>query len=235
MTSSGYGRMPSIARNNTLSVTFRMNNDPSPSATPASPDAAEKILSNVLIPSGLSNIAVIVLGLLAESPTHPYDLEKKIEDRGYREWTVIGFSSIYSILKGLEKQCLVEVSSEVVKSRTRRIYQLTPQGRDLLKQEISRILESPEHPKAEWDLGVAYMFGLLSYDEQVERLQAYRIRILQHITELENRSHEFPDDDIATYRETYHIKALFDHPIFLNKSRTQIRRGFNFPHPAHPK
>lgn len=195
-----------------------MNDAPLPLSIPETSDSSERILSTPSTPTGLSNIAVIVLGLLAEAPAHPYELEKKIKDRGYRDWTVIGFSSIYSILKALEKEGLVEVSSEVVRSRTRRIYQLTPLGSNLLKIEISRILEAPERPMSEWDLGLAYMFQLLSYDEQIEHLQAYRSRILQAITELEARSREFPEDEIETYREIYHIKALFDHPIYLNKA-----------------
>nr|MBA3799931.1 PadR family transcriptional regulator [Geodermatophilaceae bacterium] len=36
-----------------------------------------------------------VLGLIVERPRHGYDLEQVIEQRGIRQWTDIGFSSIY--------------------------------------------------------------------------------------------------------------------------------------------
>ena len=35
-----------------------------------------------------------VLGLIVEQPRHGYEIEKVIEDRGMREWTEIGFSTI---------------------------------------------------------------------------------------------------------------------------------------------
>ena len=50
-----------------------------------------------------------VLGLLVEHPRHGYDLERVIEQRGIRQWTDIGFSSIYYVLSKLEKRGLVEV------------------------------------------------------------------------------------------------------------------------------
>ncbi|QBJ94950.1 hypothetical protein ERC79_02460 [Rhodococcus sp. ABRD24] len=37
-------------------------------------------------------------GLLAEQPRHGFDLEKVIDARGIRQWTDIGFSSIYRLL-----------------------------------------------------------------------------------------------------------------------------------------
>jgi DNA-binding PadR family transcriptional regulator len=162
------------------------------------------------------------MGLLAESPSHPYELNKKIQDRGYREWTEIGFSSIYSILKQLEKQDLVDVSEAVEKSRTRTIYQLTPLGTQTLVREIKRILVSPKRPIAEWDLGLAYMFGLLSYEEQIQHLEARKADILRGIEFLEARSNELPRDDIETYRMMYHVKALFDRPLYVSRAEIQF-------------
>ena len=46
---------------------------------------------------------LMILGLLAERPRHGYEIEEVIEARGMREWTAIGFSSIYYLLNKLEK------------------------------------------------------------------------------------------------------------------------------------
>ena len=166
-------------------------------------------------PKSISNSAVIVLGLLAEAPAHPYDLNKKLDDRGYRNWTSIGFSSIYSILRGLEKEGLVEVREEVVDSRTRTIYGLTPSGRSSLVAEVTRILAHPAHSIAEWDLGIAYMFPLLSYDEQIRGLQAYRQQVQEDIAFLEDRASQFPTENLELYRTTYQVRALFERPIYI--------------------
>ena len=39
-----------------------------------------------------------LLTILVEGPQHGYQLEQVIEGRGLREWTEIGFSSIYYLL-----------------------------------------------------------------------------------------------------------------------------------------
>ena len=46
----------------------------------------------------LTDSELLVLGLVAEMPRHGYELEQVIEQRGMREWTQIGFSSIYFVL-----------------------------------------------------------------------------------------------------------------------------------------
>ena len=48
-----------------------------------------------------SDADIVVLSLLAEQPRHGYDLDRVIEQRGYRQWTSLAFSSIYYLLKRL--------------------------------------------------------------------------------------------------------------------------------------
>ena len=55
----------------------------------------------------LTDAELLVLGLVAEMPRHGYELEQVIEERGMREWTQIGFSSIYFVLGKLKKMRLV--------------------------------------------------------------------------------------------------------------------------------
>ena len=51
----------------------------------------------------MTNTELAILGLIAEQPRHGYQIEQVIEERGMRNWTEIGFSSIYYLLKKLEK------------------------------------------------------------------------------------------------------------------------------------
>ena len=48
--------------------------------------------------SDLTPAELTLLGLLAEKPRHGYELEEVIIARGMRDWTEIGFSSIYYLL-----------------------------------------------------------------------------------------------------------------------------------------
>jgi DNA-binding PadR family transcriptional regulator len=51
----------------------------------------------------LTDAELLLLGLVAEMPRHGYELDQVIQQRGMREWTEIGFSSIYFVLGKLEK------------------------------------------------------------------------------------------------------------------------------------
>ena len=39
-----------------------------------------------------------ILTLIVEQPRHGYEIEQVIEQRGMRQWTEVGFSSIYYLL-----------------------------------------------------------------------------------------------------------------------------------------
>ena len=71
-----------------------------------------------------------VLGLIVERPRHGYDLEQVIERRGIRQWTDIGFSSIYYLLSKLEKQGLIHVPEAPAGAKSRRVFQATTTGRE---------------------------------------------------------------------------------------------------------
>ena len=48
-----------------------------------------------------SDADIVLLSLLAEQPRHGYDLDRVIEQRGYRQWTSFAFNSLYNLLKRL--------------------------------------------------------------------------------------------------------------------------------------
>jgi len=55
----------------------------------------------------LTPAELTLLGLLVEKPRHGYELEEVIAARGMREWTEIGFSSIYYLLGKLSRRGLI--------------------------------------------------------------------------------------------------------------------------------
>lgn len=72
---------------------------------------------------------LIVLGLIIERPQHGYDLEQVIERRGIRQWTEIGFSSIYYLLAKLEQRGLVRAPDVPAAAKSRRVFHATASGR----------------------------------------------------------------------------------------------------------
>lgn len=65
----------------------------------------------------LTPAELTLLGLLVERPRHGYELEEVISARGMREWTTIGFSSIYYLLGRLRGRGLI---TEIETDRSRR-------------------------------------------------------------------------------------------------------------------
>lgn len=71
---------------------------------------------------------LVLLGLVAERPRHGYELEAVIAERGVREWTALGFSSIYYVLNKLESRGLVTSERTAGQEKGRRTYTLTSTG-----------------------------------------------------------------------------------------------------------
>ena len=76
----------------------------------------------------LTDAELLVLSrLVAEMPRHGYQLEQVIEERGMREWTQIGFSSIYFVLGKLKKMGLV-TAKRPAGAKAKKAFAITDMG-----------------------------------------------------------------------------------------------------------
>ncbi|TXT67674.1 MAG: Transcriptional regulator PadR-like family protein [Promethearchaeota archaeon] len=174
----------------------------------------------------LSHREYIVLGLVSEEPSHAYELNKKIEDRGMRDWTNIGASTIYNDLNTLDDNGLVESYTEEVDNRIRRVYKITPDGSDLLKAKTYNVLKE-YYGKNDENFYVAFsMLPLLSQKEQIEVFSHSIEKIKEHIKNMEQmleQSSHFP----------MNVTGLFIHPIkvlcadleFLEWALEEVKKG----------
>lgn len=79
----------------------------------------------------MSNLTLseqLLLGILAEKDYHGYDIEKVIKERGMRQWTGIGFSSIYYLLNRLEQNEFVTATKIKDAQQGRKLYAITAKG-----------------------------------------------------------------------------------------------------------
>jgi DNA-binding PadR family transcriptional regulator len=86
----------------------------------------------------LTDAELLLLGLVAEMPRHGYQIDQVIEQRGMREWTQIGFSSIYFVLGKLQKLRLVTAKKPPrtnASTKGRKVYSVTPVGRRTLSAQ----------------------------------------------------------------------------------------------------
>ena len=95
----------------------------------------------------ITDAEFLLLGLVSEVPRHGYELEQIIEERGMREWTSIGFSSIYFVLGKLEEKQFV-VSRKPAGAKARKVFSVTGAGRAVLvRQTLAALREiRPSHP-----------------------------------------------------------------------------------------
>jgi len=149
-----------------------------------------------------------VLSLINEEPAHAYKLEEKIERRGMRNWTAIGFSSIYRVITGLEEKGLVK-SQLIQEGKNRRIqkrYSITKKGQMALKQAVSEVLANPTREQSSFDIGLANI-TLLTKTEAIAALKSY-------LGIIRERRKEMHKDWLAARGKgqlPFFIEALFEH------------------------
>ena len=93
-----------------------------------------------------SDTDIVVLSLLAEQPRHGYDLDRVIEQRGYRQWTSLAFSSVYYLLKRLSERGLLEPDEGSQGRRT--VFRVTEAGRRELSKAAGERVLTPAPPSA---------------------------------------------------------------------------------------
>lgn len=134
----------------------------------------------------LTQAELLLLGLVSEMPRHGYQLDQVIQQRGMREWTQIGFSSIYFVLGRLQKLGLVTAKrpgGASAGAKSRKVYSITPAGRrELAAQTIAALRDvRPAHPSV--------LLGMINWpvlrrEQALEALEARRAAIEAERTRL---------------------------------------------------
>ncbi len=163
--------------------------------------------------SRISNIEAAILGLLCENSYYGYQLDKIIKERGMRNWTEIGFSSIYYVLNRLEKKNLIESKVEKVKGKpSRKVYTITDDGKLAMQEKVRELLSENTKLISPFDLGIAYI-DILNPEETIEAIKLYLESTNERIKFLENsiKMHE-------SLNSPYNVIALFNRPLTLLKA-----------------
>lgn len=160
----------------------------------------------------LSNLEFAVLSLVAEKPVHGYQLEQLISERGMRSWTDIGFSSIYHVLRKLQRSGVLNCQNETpVDRHTRKCYSITPAGLALLHDETLLRLSAPQPCTGDFDLALGCL-PLLSEEEIKNALATNRERLADQIRMVGQEK-----EKQAAFAPP-HVAILFDHTLHEMKS-----------------
>lgn len=142
----------------------------------------------------LTDAKLLILGLLSEKKRHAYELEKVIEGRGMREWTEIGFSSIYYILKELENQGLAQ-SSKANSSKEKKVISLSLLGKKILKKQTELALSEVRANNSSILLGMIN-WQCLSHTDAIKSLETRLSSVQNEMKRLDKvlyQNQPFPD------------------------------------------
>lgn len=157
----------------------------------------------------LTNAELMMLGLVAERPRHGYELEQTIVQRGLREWTDIGFSSIYFLLDKLSKKGLV-LADKPSGAKARKTFHITPLGMRLLIERSLQALGGEGASAGDLMMGLAH-WPFLRTDDAMRALDRRREKLAREIERLENvQGAQQPMPDFAN--------ALFDYSTHQMRS-----------------
>ena len=121
----------------------------------------------------MTQLEITILGIIREKPCHAYNVEKIIEEKGIRDRLKIGFSTIYSTLKKMEKKSLLESHYKPQEHLPgRRIYSITFKGRQIFADELKRALSQPQRETSLFETGLSFG-GALDKQELKEALSLY--------------------------------------------------------------
>ena len=168
----------------------------------------------------ISDIEASVLGLVCEEFRYGYEIEKIIEERNMRRWTDIAFSSIYYVLKKLEKAGLITSESQSAGGRSRKVYDVTEEGRREMRAKVGHLLSNHAGYKVPFDLGIGFM-GRLEKGEALSALEEYLGSLQERRDHYEGRLEAIERSDWP-----YQIRAICTRPLALLDAEQKWLEGF---------
>jgi len=158
----------------------------------------------------MTGAELAVLSLVAERPRYGYQIEQVIVAREMRQWTDLGFSSIYFILKKLERAHLIESRIEPAagKGPARRVYQITRAGWEAFQKGTLAALSEPARPTSTFLLALSNLPAVPSL-EAGAALRNYRDRLAERKRYLQQRM------DLGDEKFPFHVAAIFEFSLVM--------------------
>jgi DNA-binding PadR family transcriptional regulator len=127
-----------------------------------------------------------VLGLLAESARHPYEMRTLLRERGLDRTLKLKHATLYDLLPRLTAAGLVEQDDPARAGNRpeRTVYRITPAGITALKTGLRKLLCDPTHDAAAFATALAFMFALPA-SEVAELVSRRAARIDATVEEVE--------------------------------------------------
>lgn len=138
----------------------------------------------------VNKIELLILQFLQwYEPQHAYEIDKLVERMHARKWMDIGFSTIYTALKRLEKKGFVKSERVSQKNKpTKIMYKKTKDGDEILRNEVAKLITEFEIPKLQ--INQAMLSFHIFSKEQIEELMQQRLKSFDEAKEMAHEEHE---------------------------------------------
>jgi DNA-binding PadR family transcriptional regulator len=157
----------------------------------------------------MTNAELAILGLIVEQPRHGYEVEQVIAERGMRDWTEVGFSSIYFLLNKLEKVGWIQghIETSGGKGPARKVYHPTQKGIEAFRLGVSKALSMPENTNSSLQVGLANLPSL-GPDEIHRALQQRKQVLLDLMKEVKQKWEKQPS-------LPYFVDTMFEYSLLM--------------------
>ncbi len=126
----------------------------------------------LVVMSLVSQVELVVLGLLMEGERHGYDLVREMDERGLRRWTHVSKIAVYKALARLEERgCLTSWTERPGSAPEKRVYAVTSQGEERLRDLLFSLCSSRDYLRLDICAGLAFLRHLGREDAR-EALEA---------------------------------------------------------------
>jgi DNA-binding PadR family transcriptional regulator len=163
----------------------------------------------------MTNAELAILSLVLESPRHGYEIEQVIEERGMREWTEVGFSSIYYILRKLQEHGWVEshLQQDIGPGPARNVFHITQSGLAAWREATLAVLATPARRSRPLLLGLNNL-PAIPREDALAALKQHRILLVEQRDHLVRRVREQSP-------LPYFVQAMFDYSLILVRSKLE--------------
>lgn len=173
-----------------------------------------------------------LLALLAEKPSHGYELKQAFDDRFGAVWPPINAGQIYNTLAALERDNLI--TGKDVPQRgapSRRVYELTDEGRSAFD---SWVREPSASPKLKEDIIVklvlAYVAGTVDPMILIDRQRREYFKVVRELNDLAASHDGDPSTQVLIAGASFYVEALLKwmdvcERVFATRSATDHPGG----------
>lgn len=148
------------------------------------------------------NMDMVILSILQSIPAHGYQIKKSIEESYGNRYINLGNSALYPKLTKLEEEGYVVGKKEEQEGvPDRKVYEITPAGKEYLKKLAATPL-GPRETKFDFKLH-AVLFGMLTPEERRNVTEPLYLDAVKELEEAEEKHRKF-----SQYLDKYSLTVL---------------------------